>query len=110
MLYWYLLVGAILFEVAGTLCMKLSNGFERVIPALLMGLFYIISLTLLAYSLKRLDLSVAYAIWAGVGTMLISVIGVVYFKESLSLMKLFGIFFIVAGVVLLNLSTQKIAE
>jgi len=104
---WIMLVLAIAFEVAGTTCMKFSNGYEKIIPTVFMGLFYVVSLVCLGYAVKQMDISFAYAIWAGVGTMLISVIGIYVFKEEMSMMKLLGIAFVITGVVILNLSSQK---
>ncbi|MFI5342749.1 MAG: DMT family transporter [Chlamydiales bacterium] len=101
---WLWLLVAILFEVAGTTCLKLSSGLSKTIPALLTGVFYVISFSTLAITLKSLEVGLAYAIWAGLGTALIALIGVLYFGESLSLVKILSILLIIAGVVGLNLS------
>jgi len=101
---WVYLVAAILFEVAGTTCMKLSHGFEKLTPSILLFVFYVISFTLLSMTLKKMDVSVAYAIWSGLGTALIAVIGVVWFGEDLTWQKTGWIALIIAGVMGLNLS------
>jgi small multidrug resistance pump len=80
-MHWICLALAILFEVAGTTCMKLSVGFTRTVPAVLMGIFYCICFFFLALALKKIDVSLAYAIWSGVGVALIASIGVLYFRE-----------------------------
>ncbi|MFC1536275.1 DMT family transporter [Pseudomonadota bacterium] len=106
-MHWTYLSFAILFEVAGTTAMKLSEGFSRLLPSGLMVILYIISFALMALALKRLEVGMTYAIWAGVGTALIAVIGVIYFKEPMSLIKAVSILLIIAGVVGLNLSGAK---
>ena len=100
---WLMLVAAIVLEVAGTTSMKLSDGFTRLLPSVLLAVFYLFSLAALALALKRIDVSVAYAIWAGVGTVLVAVVGVLWFREPVSLLKVGSILLIVAGVVGLHL-------
>lgn len=106
MMYWFFLFLAIIFEVLGTTSMKLSEGFTKIVPSLGMLLFYLLSLAALTIALKKIEMSVAYAIWAGVGTALITIIGLFLFKESLSLLKIISILFIIIGVVGLHLSSQ----
>jgi small multidrug resistance pump len=103
---WIYLLLAIVLEVAGTTSMKLSDGFTKMTPSVLMFIFYIASLVALTLALKKFDVSMAYAIWAGVGTALIATIGVVYFQESLSWSKAISILLIIVGVVGLNLSMK----
>lgn len=98
----YLLL-AILFEVAGTTSMKLSYGFTHLAPSVLIVVFYVIAFTFLTLSLKRLEVSLAYAIWSGLGTLLIAAIGIVFFHESVTLIKMVSLIFIVVGVVGLQL-------
>ncbi len=106
-MYWFYLALAILFEVLGTTSMKLSEGFSKIVPSVAMLLFYILSLAALTMALKKIEMSIAYAIWAGIGTALITIIGLFLFKEELSLLKLVSILFIIAGVVGLHLSSQS---
>ena len=101
---WFLLVTAILFEVSGTICMKLSMGFTRRVPTILMFVFYGLGFVPLNLALRRIDISVAYAIWSGVGTAVITTIGILWFKEPLNALKLISIALIVIGLVGLNLS------
>lgn len=101
---WLYLIAAILLEVSGTTCMKLSEGFTRWTPAVWMFILYGLSFTSLAFALKRVDVSVAYAIWSGVGTALIATIGVLWFREPVTVLKVFSIGLVIAGVVGLNLS------
>jgi small multidrug resistance pump len=101
---WLYLVLAILLEVSGTTCMKLSEGFTRMVPSILLVVFYTLSLGMLTLALKKIDVSVAYAIWSGVGTALIATIGVLWFKEPATALKLISLGLIIIGVVGLNLS------
>jgi small multidrug resistance pump len=104
---WLALAGAIVLEVSGTVSMKLSNGFTRLVPSILIFVFYAASFAMLTLALKKIDVSIAYAVWAGVGTALIATVGILYFKEPLSALKVFSIFLIIAGVIGLNLSGTK---
>lgn len=104
MQYWFALVSAIVLEVAGTTSMKLSEGFTKLVPSLFLFLFYAASFAVLTFALKKIDVSVAYAIWSGVGTALIAVIGITFFGESGSALKIGSILLIILGVVGLNLS------
>ena len=104
---WLYLTGAILLEVAGTSCMKLSQGFSKIIPSILIFVFYGLSFVGLTIALKKIDVGIAYAVWAGIGTALIAGIGMLYFKEPLTLVKVLSILLIIAGVVGLNLSGAK---
>jgi small multidrug resistance pump len=104
---WYLLAAAIVLEVAGTISMKLSNGFTKLVPSLFLFMFYAAAFTALSFALRKIDVSVAYAIWAGAGTAIVAVIGIIYFREGLNAWKLISLVLIVVGVVGLNLSGAK---
>lgn len=103
MKYWLFLAAAIALEVAGTTSMKLSQGFSRLLPSVLLFVLYAASFAALTLALKKIEVSVAYAVWAGVGTALIATIGMVYFRESVTPLKLVSLSLIVLGVVGLNL-------
>ncbi|MFG3660712.1 DMT family transporter [Streptomyces sp. NPDC047706] len=98
-----LLAGAIAAEVAATTAMKYSHGFTRLGPSLITALGYVVAFALLAQTLKTVSVGTAYAIWAGVGTAAIAVIGMLFLGEGMSVAKAAGIALIVAGVVVLNL-------
>lgn len=106
MIYWLSLGGAILLEVAGTTSMKLSYGFTRPLPSVLLFVFYAMSFALMTIAIKKIDMSISYAIWSGVGTALIAVIGIGWFKEPLTALKIVSIVLIVAGVLGLNASVR----
>lgn len=103
-MHWLFLVLAVLFENAGTISMKLSQGFRNTLPSVLIPVCYLPSFFFLTMALKRIDVSVAYAVWSGLGTLCIAMVGFLWFRENLSLLRLLSICMIVAGVAGLNLS------
>lgn len=94
---------AIVAEVVATSSLKASNGFTRLGYSSLTVLAYGLAFYLLSQTLKRMELGVAYAIWAGAGTALMAVVGYWLFQESMSIIKVLSIALIVLGVVGLNL-------
>jgi len=104
MQYWLYLAGAIALETAGTTSMKLSDGFTKLVPSILIFLFYAASFVALTFALKGIDVSLAYAIWSGIGTIIIATIGILYFQEPATALKIVSIGLIVIGVVGLKLS------
>jgi small multidrug resistance pump len=103
-MHWVYLVLAILFEICGTTSMKASQGFTRPVPSYLVFLFYGLSLVFLTLALNKIDVSVAYAIWSGLGTALVATVGVLWFREPLTGLKIVSLGLIIIGVVGLNLS------
>jgi len=103
---WLILILAILLEVSGTICLKLSHGMTRTLPILGVTIFYLSTFTLLSLSLKTLDMGTVYAIWSGVGTALIATIGILFFGESLSWIKMAGLGLVITGVILLRVSSN----
>jgi len=95
---WLYLLLAILLEVSGTTSMKLSEGFTKVTPSIMIFVFYGLSFVSLTLALRELDVSVTYAIWSGLGTALIAIIGYVWFHEPMSLVKVISVLFIIGGV------------
>ncbi|MGW4322902.1 DMT family transporter [Streptomyces sp. NPDC004684] len=100
---YLMLAGAIAAEVVATTALKYSEGFSRLWPSLLTALGYVISFVLLAQALKSVQIGTAYAIWSGVGTAAVAVLGLLLFGEELTAAKVGGILLIVGGVVVLNL-------
>ena len=92
MVYWLLLLVTIIFEVAGTIAMKLSNGLTKLVPSVLIFVFYGICFSVFAIVVKKIHLSIAYAIWSGVGTLLITIISVYFLKSILVYFKHFVFF------------------
>ncbi|MDJ0950454.1 MAG: multidrug efflux SMR transporter [Alphaproteobacteria bacterium] len=101
---WVFLAVAILFEVAGTTSMKLAEGFTRLLPSILIFVFYGLSFAALTVALRRIDLSVAYAIWSGLGTALIAVIALLWFGEAMPPVKVVSLALVILGVVGLQLT------
>jgi small multidrug resistance pump len=89
---------AIVLEVAGITSMKLSEGFNHIYPSLMIFIFYGLSFIFLALSLKRMEVSIAYAMWSGIGTLLIAIIGIFFFHEHVTFIKLGSLGLIVLGV------------
>ncbi len=108
MLHWGHLAFAIVTEVAGTVSMKLSDGMTKTLPAVLIVLFYGMSFYALSLALRKIDVGTAYALWAGAGTALIAIVGMVWFKESVTVFKLVSPALIIAGVVGLQLSSPEV--
>jgi small multidrug resistance pump len=104
MLHWILLYGAIVLEVAGTTCMKLSRGFSVLIPSVLTFAFYWASLAALTIAVKTVPISSAYAIWSGLGTTLTAIIGVVHFNDPINTIKIVSLGLVILGVIGLNLN------
>jgi small multidrug resistance pump len=95
---WGVLAIAIVLEVAGTTSMRLSEGFTRLTPSILIFVFYAASFALNTLVIRVLGLSVVYAVWSGVGTVLTALIGFLYFKEPATTLKMISIGLIVIGV------------
>jgi small multidrug resistance pump len=100
---FYLML-AIVAEVAGTTSIKLSEGFTKLVPSVAIFVFYGLSLGMLNLALKQIELSFAYAVWSGVGMALIASVGIVWFSEPTSALKMVSLGLIVVGIVGLRLS------
>lgn len=100
---WIYLLLAILLEVAGTTSMKLSEGLSKPVPTILMFVFYILCFSSFSLALKEMEVGTAYAIWSGLGTALVAVIGILVFHDALTAKKVIAICLIIGGCVLLNL-------
>jgi small multidrug resistance pump len=98
-----LLFGAIVCELIGTNALKAADGFTRLLPTLLVIAGYGASFYLMSLSLRTIPLGIAYAIWSGLGTAAIAVIGVIVWREQLNTAGVIGIVLIIIGVILLNM-------
>jgi small multidrug resistance pump len=105
--FLYLAV-AIVFEVIGTTALKESDGFSKLGPSVVTALAYTVSFTALAFTLKSIPVGLAYAIWSGVGIMLIAVIGWIRFRQTLDTPAIVGLALIVAGVVVINAFSKSL--
>jgi small multidrug resistance pump len=104
---WILLAFAIVLEVAGTTNMKLSEGFSNLVPSVLVIFFYALSIIALTFAVNQLDVSVAYAVWSGMGTALVAMIGLWFFQESVTSVKVVALGLIIVGVVMLHLTSES---
>ncbi len=107
----YIFLGfAIVAEVIGTTALKASDSFTRPIPSLVTVGCYALSFYLLTFSLRVLPTGIAYAIWSGVGIVLISLVSWLYFKQSLDLAAIAGLALIIAGVLVINLFSRSVGH
>ena len=107
---WLTLALAILAEVIGTSALKASDGFSRVGPSVLVVAGYAAAFWFLALTLKHLPVGIAYAVWSGVGTVLITLIGWIVFHQKLPPAAWLGIALIIAGVIVLNVYSRTPAH
>ena len=101
MAYVYLSI-AIVSEVIATTALKSSESFSRLVPSLIVVIGYSIAFYTLSLSLKTIEVGVAYAIWAGLGIVLIAILGVVVHQETIDLAGALGMALIISGVLVLN--------
>ena len=94
-----MLIGATLLEVSETVSKKLSEGFSRMVPSVLLFFIYVMSFILLVFALKRIEISIAYSVWSGLGTVMVGVIGMVYFAEGFNWFKIVCLCLIIMGVI-----------
>ncbi len=97
-----ILLGAVMFEVVGTSALKQAQGFTKLVPSLVVFFAYSITFFLMSISMKTLPINFVYAVWSGLGTAGIAVIGWLFFREPLNAWAILGIAMIVAGVVVLH--------
>ncbi|GAA1446646.1 multidrug efflux SMR transporter [Nocardiopsis tropica] len=101
---WFWLVGAIAAEVTATTSLKLSEGFSRLVPSVVVVVGYAAAFTMLSQALARgMDLGVAYGVWAAAGIALVAVIGALFLGESLTWVQVGGIALVIGGVMALEL-------
>ncbi len=106
MKYLYLLL-AITFEVIATTVLKSSNGFTVLLPTIISLLLYGISFYFLSLCMQYIPTGVVYAVWSGVGIVLISLLGFLIYKQSLDFPAILGIFMIIAGVLVIRLFSKS---
>ncbi len=107
---WLLLGTAIVAEVVGTSALKASEGFTRLVPSVVVVLGYAVAFYCLSLVLKTLPVGIAYAVWSGLGIVLITVVAFVLYGQTIDLPGLLGMGLIVAGVVVLNVFSKASAH
>jgi small multidrug resistance pump len=107
--YWYLTI-AIVAEVLATSALKESQGFSKLLPSLLVIAGYGASFYFLSLVLQTIPIGVAYALWAGLGIVLITIVGAVMFGQKMDLAAILGIALIVSGVIVLRVFSNSAIE
>ena len=105
--YTYLAI-AIIFEVIGTSALQASDGFTRLVPSLVTAITYEASFVFLALTLRTIPVGIAYALWSGIGMVLIAGVGWIWFKQALDTPALIGLSLIVGGVVVVNAFSESL--
>ena len=109
MAYIYLLL-AIIAEVVGTSALKASDGFKNWIPNVIVIVGYGLAFYFLSLVLKSIPVGVAYAIWSGLGIVLISLVGYIYFQQRPDFPAVIGMALIISGVIVINLFSKTISH
>ena len=104
---WLPLALAIVAEVIGTSALKASAGFSRLWPSLVVVAGYGTAFYFLSLALRQIPVGIAYAVWSGVGTVLITLIGVLAFRQKIDAAGMLGIALIITGVLVLNLWSRS---
>lgn len=107
--YWYLAI-AIVAEVIATSALKASDGFTKVAPSVLVVVGYGVAFYFLSFVLKTLPVGVAYAIWSGLGVVLVTIVGTFVFGQKLDLAAIIGMLLIVTGVVVMNVFSDSVSH
>ncbi len=105
---WIYLVTAILGEVIATSSLKAADGCTKIVPTMISFVGYAAAFFFLSLALKHIAVGIAYAIWAGIGIILISLVGFFYYKQALDAPSLLGIALIMAGVIIINLFSKSV--
>ncbi|EOW6721876.1 SMR family transporter [Cronobacter dublinensis] len=107
---WVLLSVAIVCEVIGTTFLKLSEGFSRLVPTLVTAICYGIAFWCLSVTMRTIPTGIIYAIWSGVGIVLIGIVGWIFLGQKLDLPAMLGMGLIIAGVIVINLFSRAVAH
>ncbi|NIE67413.1 multidrug efflux SMR transporter [Burkholderia sp. Ax-1719] len=107
---WFILAIAIVAEVIATSALRASNGFSRLVPSAIVIVGYGISFYCLSLTLKTLPVGIVYAVWSGVGIVLITLVAMALYKQVPDLPAMLGLGLIVAGVLVLNLFSKMQAH
>ena len=102
------LVGAIFFEVIGTMLLPVTQNFTKLIPTSILTICYLSAFYLLTFVVNKLPIAIVYATWSGLGVFTIAILGYIFFKQNLSWQAILGLFLIVIGVILVNSFSSKV--
>lgn len=110
MKYWLYLAIAIISEITATSSLKASEGFTRLIPSMAVVIGYGLSFYFLSLTLKVIPIGITYAIWAGLGIVLLAIVGWVFYGQKLDTAAIVGIGFILTGVLIMNLFSKTVSH
>ena len=105
---WLYLAVAIVLEVIATSALKASDGFTKLLPSVLVVLGYAAAFYTLSLTLRTMPVGVVYAVWSGVGVVLITLVGWLFFNQELDLPAFIGIGLISSGVIVLNFFSRAV--
>ncbi len=103
---WVWLAIAIVAEVIATSALKAADGFSKLTPSIIVVLGYGIAFYCLALTLRSIPVGIVYAIWSGIGIVLISLVGYFVYRQQLDMPAIIGLSLIVAGVVVINVFSR----
>lgn len=101
---------AIMLEVLGTSALQASQQFTKPVPTIVMGLCYLAAFYFLSLALRAIPVGIAYAIWSGMGVVLITLIGLYFFNQKIDMPAVIGLVLIVSGVLVINLFSKTISH
>jgi small multidrug resistance pump len=110
MSHWLALAIAIVAEVIGTTALKASNEFTRLLPSLIVVVGYGTAFYFMSISMRVLPVGIMYAIWSGMGIVLISVLGWLVYQQTLDTPAMIGLVFIIAGVIIINVFSKSVGH
>ena len=108
--HWLALAIAICGEVIATSALKASNEFTRLVPSIVVVVGYGTAFYFMAISMRVLPVGIMYAIWSGMGIVLVSIIGCLVYKQTLDLPSMIGMGLIIAGVIVINLFSKSVGH
>ncbi|MDC0215617.1 multidrug efflux SMR transporter [Candidatus Pelagibacter sp.] len=103
------LIGAVFCEVVGTMLLPISQNFTKLVPTVSLSIFYLFAFYFLTFVVNKLPIAIVYATWSGLGIFTISILGYIFFKQTLAWQAILGLFLIVVGVILVNSFTVKLS-
>lgn len=108
--HWLAIAIAIVAEVIATTALKASNEFTRLVPSLIAALGYGVAFYFMTISMRVLPVGIMYAIWSGLGIVLISILGWLVFRQTLDIAAMVGMGFIIAGVIIINVFSKSVGH
>ena len=107
---YLILIAAILAEVIATTALARSDGFTKLAPALIAAIGYAVAFWLLPFPLRTMPTGVVYAIWSGLGVVLVTVVAWIWAKQSLDVPAILGLVLILAGVIVINVFSRSVSH